>query len=95
MTEQMNLRLDKELIEDFEDLAKEENLDRASLVKKILVEGLKKERIDYAIQRYAVREISIERAARLAKVPLYEFIHILQKFGISTGLNANEYQKLL
>ena len=95
MTGQMNLRLDKELIEDFEDLAKEENLDCVSLVKKVLIEGLKRERIDYAIQRYAVREMSIERAARLAKVPLYEFIHILQNFGITTGLKADDYQKLL
>lgn len=37
MTKQMNLRLDEDLIKEFEDLAKYENLDRSSLVKKILI----------------------------------------------------------
>ena len=36
MTKQTNLRLDEELLKEFEDLAEQENLDRSSLMKKVL-----------------------------------------------------------
>jgi len=56
MTKQMNLRLDEELIEEFEELAKTENLDRSSLIKKILIEGLQQRKI-----KYCYKEICIAR----------------------------------
>lgn len=95
MTEQMNLRLDKSLIKEFEDLAKEENLDRAALVKKVLVEGIKNERLNVAIQKYVLKQISIEKASHIAGVSLYNFIEILSKYQISTGMTADDYKSLL
>lgn len=56
MTKQMNLKLDEELIEEFEELAKTENLDRSSLIKKILIEGLQQRKI-----KYCYKEICIAR----------------------------------
>jgi metal-responsive CopG/Arc/MetJ family transcriptional regulator len=52
MTKQMNLRLDEDLIREFEELAEEENLDRSALVKKIRLEGLQQEHLNFAIQKY-------------------------------------------
>ncbi|KKM66189.1 hypothetical protein LCGC14_1483640, partial [marine sediment metagenome] len=52
MTKQMNLRLDEELIKEFEELAEQENLDRSALVRKILIEGLHQERLNFALQKY-------------------------------------------
>lgn len=95
MTEQMNLRLDKSLIKEFEDLAKEENLDRAALVKKVLVEGIKNERLNVAIQKYVLKQISIEKASQIAGVSLYNFIETLSKYQISTGITVNDYKSLL
>ena len=80
MTQQMNLRLDKSLIKEFEDLAKEENLDRAAMVKKVLVEGIKNERLKVAIQKYVLKQISIEKASHIAGVSLYQFIETRSKY---------------
>ena len=52
MTKQMNLRLDEELIKEFEELAENENLDRSALIKKILIEGIQQERFNFAIKKY-------------------------------------------
>ncbi len=83
----MNLRLDEDLIAEFEELAENENLDRSSLIKKILIEGLRKERFDFAIKKYVLKEISIERAAELAKVSLHEFISKISQMGIPSNLS--------
>ena len=91
----MNLRLDEDLIKEFEELAEEENLDRSSLVRKILIEGLQQERLNIAIQKYTLKEISIERGAEIAKLSMHEFIQKLTQLGIPTNLTVEDFKKIL
>ena len=95
MSDQMNVRLDKKTLSEFEELAKEEHLDRAALVKKILLEGLHRERVNYAIQKYILKEISIERAAQIAKLSMYEFLAVLQELGISNNVSLETLKELV
>lgn len=95
MTKQMNLRLDEDLIKEFEDLAKQENLDRSALVRKILIEGLQQERLNFALQKYLRKEISIERAAEIAKVSLHDLILKMSQLGISSNLTREDFEKIL
>jgi len=95
MTEQINLRLDRKLIRECEELAEYENLDRAALVKKVLSEGLARERLNLAIQKYVLREITIERAAEIARVSVHEIILTLSRLGISPNISRADLEKLL
>ncbi len=95
MTKQMNLRLDEDLIKEFEELAKEENLDRSALVKKILLEGLQQERLNFALQKYMLKEISIERAAEIAKISIHEIILKMSQLGITSNLTLDDFEKIL
>jgi predicted HTH domain antitoxin len=95
MTKQMNLRLDEDLIKEFEELAKEENLDRSALVKKILVEGLQQERLNFAIQKYMTKDISIERAAEIAKLSIHELISNLSKLGVPSNLTPEDIERII
>ncbi len=95
MTKQMNLRLDEDLIKEFEELAKEENLDRSALVRKILVEGLQQERLNFALQKYMLKEISIERAAEIAKISIHEIILKMSQLGITSNLTLDDFEKIL
>jgi predicted HTH domain antitoxin len=95
MTKQMNLRLDEDLIREFEELAEEENLDRSALVKKILVEGLQQERLNFAIQKYMMKDISIERAAEIAKLSIHEFISKLSKLAVPSNLTMEDIEKII
>ena len=95
MTKQMNLRLEEDLIKEFEELAKEENLDRSALVKKILLEGLQQERLNFALQKYMLKEISIERAAEIAKISIHEIILKMSQLGITSNLTLDDYEKIL
>jgi predicted HTH domain antitoxin len=95
MSDQMNIRLDRNLINDFEELAKYENLDRSALVKKVLVEGLNQERLNFVLQKYITQEISMEKASEIAKISIHELIQILNKLGISTQFSLDEYKNMV
>jgi len=90
----MNLRLDEDFIKEFEELAEQENLDRSALVKKILIEGLQKERLNFAVQKYLLKEISIEKASELAKMSLHEFILKMSHLGIPSNLTLEDFKKI-
>ncbi len=94
MTEQLNLRVDKSVVKEFEDLARQENLDRAALVKKVMLLGLQHERVSLAIQKYAMQEVSVERAAEIAKVSVHEMLALLAKLGIPSNMTLEDFQKI-
>ena len=95
MTRKMNLRLDEDLIKEFEELAENENLDRSTLIKKILIEGLQKEHFNFTIKKYVLREISIEKAAEIAKIYLHEFISEMSQLGIPSNLSLEDFKKIM
>ena len=95
IAKQMNLRLEDKLIKEFEELAKHENLDLSSLIKKILIEGLQLERLNFAIQKYLLKEISLESAAEIAKISLHELILKVSQLGIPSNLTLEDFKKIL
>jgi predicted HTH domain antitoxin len=95
MTEQLNLRISKDLIQELEKLAETSNLDRTALAKKILIEGIQREKLNLAIQKYINKEISIERAAEITGLSLYELIEVFSRLGVPSNLSIEDIQKLL
>ena len=91
----MNLRLDEELIKEFEELAEQENLDRSAWVRKILIEGLHQERLNFALQKYLSKQISIERAAEIARVSMHDIILKMSQLGISSNLTLEDFKKIM
>ena len=91
----MNLRMEEELVKEFEELADQENLDRSALMKKVLIEGLQQERLNFAIQKYLLKEISVERASEIAKISIHEFVLKLTQLGIPSNLTLEDYKKIL
>ena len=91
----MNLRLDEDLIKEFEELAEQENLDRSALVKKILIEGLQQERLSFAVQKYILKEVSVEKASEIAKMSLHEFILRMSQLGIPSNLTLEDFKKII
>ncbi len=95
MTKQMNLRLDEDLIKEFEELAEQENLDRSALVRKISIEGLQQERLNFALQKYMIKEISIERAAEIARISIHDLILKMSQLNIPSNLTLEDIKKIL
>lgn len=95
MSDQLNIRMDRKILENLEELARDENLDRSALVKKILIEGLHQERLNLALQKYVQQQISLERAAEIAQISVHEMIQVVTKYGIASQFTLDDFQKML
>lgn len=75
-------------------MTKQKNLDRSSLVRKVLIEGIKRERLKFAIQKYIMKEISIERAAEIAKISIHELMLKLEELNVPSNITMEDLKKI-
>jgi predicted HTH domain antitoxin len=74
MKENIGTRVSKDIAEDIEYLAKEWNVDKSKIVRDLLALAVKKRLMDLALEKYSKREISLGRAAEIARLPLSDFM---------------------
>lgn len=79
---QVNIRLERELLDELDEMAAAESLDRAEFARRLLREGLKRERVDLAVRRYRHGEVSAARAAEMAHISLYEILDRIHEEGV-------------
>lgn len=94
-TEQVNLRLEADLISALERAAKEEYLDRGTMIRKLLRMALEQRSVDRALQQYQAGEISIGRAAEEAKLTYWEMLDLARRRGIAYQLDLDEMTERL
>jgi predicted HTH domain antitoxin len=89
----VTVRIDPRLLEELDEVAKKEKTDRASLLRKILVEGLERYKMEMAIDMYKDGKLSTEKAAQTAGVSVYEMIERLRREGVPTHLTLEEIRE--
>ena len=62
-TEQVNIRLDGELLSALERVAREESLDRATAIRRLLETSIRQWELEHAIVGYRRGDLSLGRAA--------------------------------
>ncbi len=91
---QVNIRLERELLDELDELAAAESVDRAELARRLLREGLKQERVQHALDRYREGEVSAARAAELGRISLYEMLDRIHKAGVPYELDEGDLQRI-
>lgn len=74
MNENVATRIPESVVRDIDYVAKEENTDKSKVIRELLSAAVKEKLIDMALEKYSKREISLGRAAELAKIPLADFM---------------------
>lgn len=82
MSENISLRLPREILESLDDLAKKTRKDRSTLIRDMLDDGIKEKRIDLAVEQYRMGEVTGWKASKLAGVSLRRFYESLQARGV-------------
>ena len=67
-------RIPEAIVQDIDYVAQEENTDKSKVIRELLSEAVKSKLLDLALQKYSRREISLGRAAELARMPLADFM---------------------
>jgi len=78
VSENISLRLPQNTIQKLDDIAKTMKVDRSTLIRDLLDEGIKEKRLDLATQLYRKKEATGWQAAKLAGVSLRRFYEALQ-----------------
>lgn len=82
------------MVEELDNLAKLEKVDRAQLIRKIIEKGIGEEKLTMAVALYQKGD-TLERAASLANVSLWDLIDFFHIQGISTQFNIQEEKILI
>src|SRR5919106_780164 len=89
-SEQVNLRLEEELVREIERAAREEALDRGTMVRRLLRDGIRGWRRERAILGYQTGRLSIGRAAEDAELTQWELMDELRARHIAHPLSADD-----
>jgi TDG/mug DNA glycosylase family protein len=94
-TEQINIRLEADLVSALERVALEESTDRATALRRLLRASLQQWDIDRVIEAYRRGDVSLGRAAEEAGVTQWELLELLRKARVAYPLDADEVSERL
>jgi len=86
----LSIAIEEETLRLLDEVASYYALSRPQLVQKLLREGMRVARLDHAAELYARREVTLERAAELAGVTIYEMMAHLRERDIPTQRRARD-----
>ena len=94
MSKAVSTRLNEKELENNEQIAKKENLDRSTLIRKILLNGLKEYSMEASGKLYQEGHVSLAEAATISEVSLWEMIEYVQRKNIRPPIeNIEEIEK--
>jgi len=91
---QVNIRLDRRLLDELDRLAALEQVDRSDMARRLLDTGMTSYRGDMAMREYRKGNVSAWRAAEMAGVSLYEMLDRIREEGIPYQLDPEVLERL-
>jgi len=95
VSEQINLRLEDELVAALERVAREESLDRGTVIRRLLAKAIEDWQIENALGRYQRGEVSIGRASEDSALSQWELLDLIRSHGIAYPLRAEHVEERL
>ncbi len=93
MYENVAARVPEAIVKDIDYVAQEENTDKSKVIRELLSSAVKEKLADLALEKYSKREISLGRAAELAKMPLADFMVRVSKMKIPINYSVESLEK--
>jgi len=78
-----NLKVEAETLETLDLLAQWQSLSRAQVIQRLLRESARQARIEYVAGLYGRGEVTLERAAEMAGVTIYDMMAYVRTHGIT------------
>jgi len=89
-TQNLTVRLEKELIKKIEEEAKQDRTDKSTVARKLIDIGIQQSRKARALQEYRMGKCTIWKASEKAGVPLREMIELLRQEKIPLHLTPED-----
>lgn len=83
-------RIEDDYFKDLKEIEKDEQTDRAEVVRKLLAKAIKDWKAKKALELLKERKVTIRKAAALAGVSYVEVLDLMAKAGIDTGYTLKD-----
>ena len=93
MTATISTRIEEKILSEIDELSKEKHMDRASLLRNLIVEGLSIEKKKKVLSMYKQRKISLAKAAEILDVDLWKMIDLLKEEGLYIDYSEEELRE--
>ena len=93
MTATISTRIEEKILLEIDELSKEKHMDRASLLRNLIVEGLSIEKKKKVLSMYKTRKISLAKAADMLDVDLWRMIDMLKEEGMYIDYSEDELRE--
>mgnify|MGYP001033637331 CR=1 FL=1 len=88
--ERTSVLLPKNYLEEIDAIATEHGLDRATLIRQLLISGIKEYKVKMAVELYRTEKISLGKAAETADISIWEMMGILREQKIPQAYRASD-----
>jgi predicted HTH domain antitoxin len=89
MSKTMSIRMDEENYEFLAAISREEQGDLSKAVRDLVTRG----RILLAVEKYRKGEVSLDKASRIAGLPLGQMMTLLAEFGVRSRIDQEDYRQ--
>jgi predicted HTH domain antitoxin len=86
-------RIEDKYFEDLKRIEKEEKIERAEVMRKLLARAIKEWKIKKALELLKERKVTIRKAASIAELSYVEILDLVSKHDISIGYGVKELKK--
>lgn len=86
-------RVPKEVEKQIKDISNEEKLDKSTVIRRLLVEGIREWRIERALKLYRDGKITLGKAARMADTSLRQMMKLASDRAIPFQYTAEDLQE--
>jgi len=93
MTEIISTRIPDDIAKDLKEIEKEEQTDRATLVRKLLARAIEQWKMERALRLYREGKVTLWRAARLGGITLREMMELAAKQGIQFKYTSKDLEE--
>ncbi|MBI4017038.1 MAG: UPF0175 family protein [Candidatus Aenigmarchaeota archaeon] len=89
----LTARIPDELVTELDKVSEEEQLDKSTVVRRLLSESLNRWREDKAVQFYHEKLLSAEQAAHYAKISVWRFFELLKEKEVFITYDEEELEQ--
>ncbi len=93
MTATVTTRVAEEVLRQIDEFSADKNMDRATMLRNLIAQGLEEEKRKKVLSEYKERKISLQKAAELLGIHLVEMLELIEREGIYLDYTAEELRE--
>lgn len=93
MAETVSVRIDKPELHEIAEISRLEKKTKSTVLREVLEKGIRDKKLEIALHKFMVKEATAWQAARIADIPLTQFLDVLVQKGIDFHYGLKELKE--